>query len=123
MTGETTAIGTSCSRHNCGPGYPAVPMIAPVIISATTTLATRTARTRLSQPMGSVISTGGNNCRTATATEPCNRAIATLKTAFAGEYDWTVSWIASATTQASVVHRPPTSTRPMTSANSASDHE
>jgi hypothetical protein len=85
VTGETTAIGSSCSRHSCGPGYPAVPMIAPVSISATTRFAQRTARISGNQASGSVIGTSGKSWRTATAIDPCSTAMATLKTAFAGE--------------------------------------
>ena len=94
-----------------------------MIIRATTRFATRIARTRLNQPCGSVIDAVGRISRTPTATVPCSSAMATLKTAFAGAYDCRTSSTDRPSTQASVAHRPPTSTRAMVSASSANDQE
>ena len=56
-TGETKAIGTSCSRQSWGPGYPAGADDRDREHAARpTTFAARTARIRLNQPSGSVMS-------------------------------------------------------------------
>jgi hypothetical protein len=59
-------------------------MIATENISAPATFAASTARIRLIQPSGSVMGASDSTRRTATATVPCSRVSATLKTALAG---------------------------------------
>src|SRR4051812_48696016 len=120
LSGAKTMFGSADSQNGHPGNPPARVMAAPTPMMPTMEV-TRIATTRDTHETGSATSSGGSSESTASATASSATDKAALNTTLAGGCPCKLSTTVTATSRAAAVQKPPTSTRPTTTAISVGE--